>query len=90
MKEDYNIITPDNKILNNEQYTKHDKLVDNISDNPYPVMYIENKPVYEGDNLIFIDSYTKSEPMVRKICFQHRFLLTANKKWSKQFSWKIK
>ena len=89
-KEDYNIIAPDNKIWNHEEYIKHDNLNNNISDNPYPVMYVEGKPVYEGDTLIFTDSYNKSEPTLRTIYFQNRYHFTSNKKWGKQFSWSIK
>ena len=53
-KEDYNIIAPNNKVWDFHQWMENPNINDNdVSENPYPVMYVEGKPVWEGDKLLF-------------------------------------
>ena len=86
--EDYNIITPDNKICNFIEWMRCPNMVDNVSENPYPVMYVENKPVYEGDKLLF--ETDKNQKIIREVKWQHRALINQNKEWIKDWSFKLK
>lgn len=90
--EDYNVISPDNKIwdylkwINNPNVNKH-----NISENPYPVMYVENEPVWEGDTLLFNGIDDEGNPMqfTRKVYFNHRGIISSNPQWIDFWSWSI-
>ena len=45
-KEDYNIIAPYNKVWDFRKWMENPNMNDNnVSENPYPVMYVEDKPV---------------------------------------------
>ena len=87
--EDYNIISPDNKIWNKATYMECINLVDDVSDNPYPVMYVEGDPVWEGDKILYTKPLTpEKEQIIRKVCWQHRSLVDED--WVKNWSFKIK
>ena len=87
MKEDYNIITSKNKICDFSKYMKNPNMINNISENIYPVMYVENKPVYEGDKLLF--RYENGQVM-REVKWQHRAIISGNKEWIKLWSFSVK
>ena len=84
-KEDYNIISTDNKVYNYQIWIKNPNMINDVSENPYPVMYIENKAVYEGDKLLF---NVDDKQILREVKWQHRFLI--NKQWIKLWSLRIK
>ena len=86
-KEDYNIIAPDNKVWNFHQWVENPNMNDNdVSENPYPVMYVEGKPVWEGDKLLFT---SKPYQMMREVKWQHRAIIKGNPKWIKLWSWAV-
>ena len=55
--------------------------------NKEEIMYVEGKPVYEGDNLLF-----KSEggQYVRKVYQQHKILAKITQGWVGLWSWNFK
>lgn len=91
-KEDYNIIAPDNKVWNHKKWLDNPNINDNnVSKNPYPVMYVEGKPVWEGDKLLFnVDNDGKPYQMVREVKWQHRGIICSNPNWINAWSWSIK
>jgi hypothetical protein len=102
-KEDYNVITPDNKVWNFQKWIENPNYdtVNDISENPYPVMYVEGKAVWEGDKLIFNgmdygsmndDNYPEGKPYqtLREVKWNHRGIIRSNKVWVNHWSWSIK
>ena len=85
--EDYNVIAPDNKIWNREKWLNSPNLIDNVSENQYPVMYVEGKPAWEGDELLHMDSNIKKQHM-RKVCWQHRGIIISDTSWISSWSFK--
>lgn len=90
-KEDYNVIAPDNKIWDFSRWMGNPNMDNDVSENPYPVMYVEDKPVWEGDKLLFSeDDNGKSYQIMREVKWQHRGILKGNPKWITFWSWTIK
>lgn len=90
-KEDYNIISPDNKVWNFHKWMGNPNMNNNdVSENPYPVMYVEGKPVWEGDRLLFNGDDAEPYQMMREVKWQHRGIINGNPEWIKLWSWKIK
>jgi len=91
-KEDYNIIAPDNKVWDFRKWMENPNMNDNdVSENPYPVMYVEGKPVWEGDKLIFNgDDNGKPYQTLREVKWQHRAIINGNPDWIKLWSWSVK
>jgi len=90
-KEDYNVIAPDNKVWNFYLWMENPNMGDNnVSENPYPVMYVEGKPVWEGDKLLFSgDDNGKPHQMMREVKWQHRAIINGNPEWLKLWSWSV-
>lgn len=89
-KQDYSIITPDNKVWNLQEWMKNPNMVNDVSENPYPVMYVEMKPIYEGDKLIFNGNDNgKPYQTLRQVKWQHRSLIINNKDWINNWSFSV-
>jgi len=86
--EDYNVITPDNKIWDREKWLSSPNLIDNVSENQYPVMYVEGNPIWEGDEILHMDSNIKKQHM-RKVCWQHRIIIISDTNWINSWSFKV-
>ncbi len=90
-KEDYNVIAPDNKVWDFHTWMENPNMNNDVSENTYPVMYVEDKPVWEGDKLLFnVDNNGKPYQMVRQVKWQHRALINGNKDWINNWSWSVK
>lgn len=90
-KEDYNVISPDNKVWDFHKWMKNPNMDNNVSENPYPVMYVEGRPVWEGDRLLFSsDNDGKLCQMMREVKWQHRSIINGNPEWIKLWSWSVK
>jgi len=89
-KEDYNIIAPDNKVWDFQEWMKSPNMVNDVSENPYPVMYVQGKAVFEGDKLIFNgDKDVEPCQILREVKWQHRALINANRDWIKNWSFNV-
>jgi len=89
-KEDYNIITPDNKVWDFQNWMINPNMINDVSENPYPVMYVEGKPVYEGDKLIFTgDDNGEPYQNLREVKWQHRALINCNEEWINDWSFSV-
>lgn len=85
--EDYNIITPDNKIWNYHKWMLCPDMVNDVSDNPYPVMYVDGNAIYEGDKLLFTND--DGIKQIRTLKWQHRLIIKNNKDWIDSWSFNI-
>tara|TARA_R110002012_G_scaffold301901_1_gene502532 strand:- start:27 stop:317 length:291 start_codon:yes stop_codon:yes gene_type:complete len=89
-KEDYKIIAPDNKVWDFQEWMKNPNMINDVSENQHPVMYVEGKPVYEGDKLIFNGNDNgKSYQTLREVKWQHRALINGNKDWINNWSFSV-
>jgi hypothetical protein len=82
--EDYNVIAPDNRVWDLHRWMLNPNVVDDVSENPYPVMYVDGKPIYEGDKLIFTDA--EGNQYLRKVYWQHRVMIRGDKDWINNWS----
>ena len=85
-EENKDVINSNNKVYDYLKYIECKNMINDISENIYPVMYIDNKPVYEGDKLLFRN---ENEQQIREIKWQHRLIVHSNKKWIKLWSFSV-
>jgi hypothetical protein len=51
-------------------------------------MYVEGKPIWEGDELLYMDSNIKKQHM-RKVCWQHRGIIISDPNWINSWSFSV-
>ena len=51
------------------------------------IMYVEGKPVYEGDKLLYRGE--DGEQYIRKVYHQHKLISISNPKWINNWSWDL-
>ncbi len=83
--EDWDVIARNNKIWSQLNWLNPTGLVHGISENPYPVMYIEGKPVWEGDELLYTDPNTGKQ-QIEKVLWHHRGAIASNASWVNNWS----
>ena len=81
MKEDFNIINSNNKVIDSLKYNQNYNTKG--VGNPYPVFYKNGEPIYEGDKILVI---TKNSISYETITFTHRVFINRDPEYVKIFT----